>query len=57
MKNNRNNKSQGRDRLLSEEERHRRLWLQYALQTPMPLPRYNNFPSGNNKNKPHGTSS
>jgi hypothetical protein len=41
MKNKRPKKNQDldRDQALNEEERHRRLWLQHALQTPMPWPR------------------
>jgi hypothetical protein len=58
MKNNRSDKYQGQgpDQLMYDEERHRRLWLQHALKTPMPLPRHN-LPTANNKNKPDGTSS
>ncbi len=41
MKKNRHQKNQARDQdqFWNEEEHHRRLWLQYVLQTPMPWPR------------------
>jgi hypothetical protein len=58
MKKNRHTKKQDRDQeqFLSEEEHHRRLWLQYVLQTPMPWPRQ--APSSKNlKKNSYGTDS
>jgi hypothetical protein len=44
------------DQPQNEEEHHRRLWLQYVLQTPMPWPR--KAPSSSNLRKnPYGKNS